>query len=95
MLGAVLSMVLFPVPIRFTGTALASNLAVALIGSSAPYVSTSLVAATGSPISPAIYVVVMTAGALLAAVFGLTARMSLSSQKVVHGPADTQAAESS
>jgi len=94
MLGAVLSMVLFPVPIRFTGTALASNVAVALIGSTAPYVSTSLIAATGSPISPAIYVVVMTAGALLAVLFGLTARMSLKSPKIHHGPADARAAES-
>ncbi|MEU0885700.1 MFS transporter [Lentzea sp. NPDC005914] len=74
MLGAVLSMVLFPVPIRFTGTALASNLAVALIGSTAPYVSASLIAATGSPLSPAIYVLVVTAGALLAVVLGLPAR---------------------
>lgn len=95
MLGAVLSMVLFPVPIRFTGTALASNLAVALIGSSAPYVSTSLIAATGSPISPAIYLVVMTTGALLAVTFGLTARMSLGSPKIHHGPADARAGESS
>jgi MHS family proline/betaine transporter-like MFS transporter len=95
MLGAVLSMVLFPAPIRFTGTALASNLAVALIGSTAPYVSASLIAATGNPISPAIYVVVMTAGALLAVMFGLTARMSLGSPKIHHGPADVRAAESS
>lgn len=95
MLGAVLSMVLFPVPIRFTGTALASNFAVALIGSSAPYVSTSLIAATGSPISPAIYLVVMTAGALLAVMFGLTARMGLGSPKIHHGPGDARTEESS
>lgn len=95
MLGAVLSMVLFPVPIRFTGTALASNFAVALIGSSAPYVSTSLIAATGSPISPAIYLVVMTAGALLAVMSGLTARMGLGSPKIHHGPGDARTEESS
>ncbi len=95
MLGAVLSMVLFPVPIRFTGTALAGNVAVALIGSSAPYVSASLIAATGSPISPAIYLVVMTLGALVAVMFGLTARMSLGSPKIDRGPADARAAESS
>lgn len=94
MLGAVLSMVLFPVPIRFTGTALGSNLAVALIGSSAPYVSTSLISATGSPLSPAIYLVVVTVGALLAAMFGLTAGMGLRSPETLAGPADARAAES-
>lgn len=90
MLGAVLSVVLFPVPIRFTGTALASNLAVALIGSSAPYVSASLIAATGSPLSPAIYVLVVSAGALFAAIFGLSAGVRLS-----RGPGDVRTAESS
>lgn len=85
MLGAVLSMVLFPVPIRFTGTALASNLAVALIGSSAPYVSASLIAATGSPISPAIYVLIVTAGALFAAILGLPSRAYLRSPEIHDG----------
>jgi MHS family proline/betaine transporter-like MFS transporter len=93
MLGAVLSMVLFPVPIRFTGTALASNLAVALIGSSAPYVSASLIAATGSPVSPAIYVVVVTMGALLAAIVGLPARIFLSSPEVLNGSAEALPSE--
>ena len=93
MLGAVLSMVLFPVPIRFTGTALASNLAVALIGSSAPYASASLIAATGSPISPAIYVLVVSMGALLAAIFGLPARAALTSPNIVYGPVKTPAAD--
>lgn len=87
MLGVVLSMMLFPVPIRFTGMALASNLAVALIGSTAPYVSASLIAATGSPLSPAIYVLVVTAGALLAVIVGLP--------KTHRGPVVTRAAESS
>ncbi|WP_158647628.1 MFS transporter [Actinoplanes sp. ATCC 53533] len=93
MLGAVLSMVLFPVPIRFTGTALASNLAVALVGSSAPYVSASLIAATGSPVSPAIYVVVVTMAALLAAIVGLPSRSFLRSPGIPHGPADPRTAE--
>jgi MHS family proline/betaine transporter-like MFS transporter len=93
MLGAVLSMVLFPVPIRFTGTALASNLAIALIGSSAPYASASLIAATGSPISPAIYVLVVSMGALLAAIFGLPARAALTSPNIVYGPAKTPATD--
>jgi MFS transporter, MHS family, proline/betaine transporter len=87
MLGAVLSMALFPVAIRFTGTALASNLAVALIGSSAPYVSASLIAATGSPLSPAIYVLVMTMGALLVVMFGLPAGSELSSPSPTDRPA--------
>jgi MHS family proline/betaine transporter-like MFS transporter len=82
MLGAVLSLVLFPVPIRFTGAALPSNLAVAVIGSSAPYASTWLVATTGSPISPAMYVLVLSAGALLAAERGLPVHASLASSDV-------------
>jgi MHS family proline/betaine transporter-like MFS transporter len=94
MLGAILSLVLFPVPIRFTGTAVASNVAVALIGSSAPYVSTSLIAATGSPISPAIYVLIMSMGALLAVIFGLPATLSRTCQKTRDGPAGSSTAES-
>lgn len=93
MLGAVLSMVLFPVPIRFTGTALASNFAVALIGSSAPYVSTWLIATTGSPIAPAIYVLIMSTGALLAVIFGLPATSSRTWSKSLDGPEDRQTPE--
>jgi len=57
--------------------ALPSNLAVAMIGSSAPYACTWLVATTGSPISPALYVLALSAGALLAAVRGLPVHASL------------------
>jgi MFS transporter, MHS family, proline/betaine transporter len=70
-LGAVLGLVLFPVPIRFTGAALASNVAVTLFGSTGPYISTWLVATSGSPVSPGIYLLVVAAGALLAVVLGL------------------------
>jgi len=85
MLGAVLGLVLFPVPIRFTGAALPSNLAVALIGSSAPYASTWLVATTGSPLSPAIYVLVLSAGALLAVVLGMPVHTGPAVRKVPSG----------
>ena len=71
MLGAVLSMVLFPVPIRFTGTALAGNLAVALIGSTAPYVSAWLVANSGNPIAPAWYLALVALAGLGTALVGL------------------------
>ncbi len=70
-LGAVLGLLLFPVPFRFTGAALASNIAITMFGSTAPYVSTWLVAATASPVSPAFYLLAVMSGALLAVMLGL------------------------
>ncbi|HST84407.1 MAG TPA: MFS transporter [Kineosporiaceae bacterium] len=70
-LGAFLGLVLFPVPIRFTGTALASNVAVTLFGSTAPYVSTWLTAATGGSISLAFYLLATMSVALIAVTLGL------------------------
>jgi MFS transporter, MHS family, proline/betaine transporter len=70
-LGAFLGLVLFPVPIRFTGMALASNVGTTLFGSTAPYVATWLAAGTGSPVSPAFYLLAVTSVALLAVTLGL------------------------
>jgi MHS family proline/betaine transporter-like MFS transporter len=72
-LGAVLGLALFRVPIRFTGIALAVNVAVTLFGSTAPYVSTWLVAASGSPLSPAFYLLAVAAAALLVIIVALPA----------------------
>jgi MHS family proline/betaine transporter-like MFS transporter len=72
--GTVLAVVLFPVAVRFTATALALNVGIALFGSTAPYVSTWLVATTNSPIAPGFYLLVGAVGGLLTAVFGLRRR---------------------
>jgi MHS family proline/betaine transporter-like MFS transporter len=67
--GTVLAVTLFPVAIRFTATALALNVGVAALGSTAPYVSTWAVAATGSLIAPGVYLFTAALGGLLAALF--------------------------
>lgn len=51
---------LFPVRIRYTASALSYNLAYALLGGTAPYIATTLVAQTGSNVSPGYYVAAIT-----------------------------------
>jgi MFS transporter, MHS family, proline/betaine transporter len=68
-LSALLSVLLFPVHVRYTGTAFAYNVTVTLFGGTAPYVSTWLVANTGNPIAPAWYLMVV-------ALIGLTTALS-------------------
>ncbi|MBV9520069.1 MAG: MFS transporter [Hyphomicrobiales bacterium] len=55
---------LFPTKVRFTALSIGYSLAVALFGGLAPYISTFLIKETGSPISPAAYIVF---GALISA----------------------------
>ena len=70
--GAVLSLSQFPAPIRYAGTGFAYNVAYALFGGTAPYVSTWLVTSTGSLLAPAFYLAfVAVAAGLPAALFGL------------------------
>ncbi|HST85270.1 MAG TPA: MFS transporter [Kineosporiaceae bacterium] len=69
--GATLTVVLFPVQVRYTATAFAHNVTVTLFGSTAPYVSTWLVDRVGSPFMPAWYLVVMALIAIVVAVFVL------------------------
>jgi MHS family proline/betaine transporter-like MFS transporter len=70
--GAVLSLSQFPAPVRYTGTGFSYNIAYALFGGTAPYVSTWLVTSTGSLLAPAFYLaVVAIAGGLPTAWFGL------------------------
>jgi MHS family proline/betaine transporter-like MFS transporter len=78
MLSGVLGLVLFAVPVRFTATALASNVGISLFGSTAPFVSTWLVAVTASAIAPGFYLLVMATLALAAASFGVPGRRLLS-----------------
>lgn len=71
--GSVLAVRLFPVAIRFTALAVAFNVGITVFGSTAPYVSTWLVAGTGSPIAPAVYLAAAAVIGLLAVTAGLPA----------------------
>ena len=55
---------LFPTSVRYTGFALAFNSANALLGGTAPFVATWLIAVTGSNAAPAWYLTVIAIGAL-------------------------------
>lgn len=72
--GTMLSVVLIPVAVRFTATAVALNVGVAMFGSTAPYVSTWLVANTGSPIAPGVYLLATALVGLFTAIFYLPRR---------------------
>jgi MHS family proline/betaine transporter-like MFS transporter len=72
--SALLSVTQFPAPIRYTATALAYNVTVVLLGGTAPYVSTWLVAHARTPLAPAGYLVVMALVALGTAIVGLRPR---------------------
>ncbi|SKB03936.1 MFS transporter [Aeromicrobium choanae] len=67
----VLMVELFKPEIRYTASALAYNMAFALLGGTAPLVATWLIARTGDPISPAYYVVLFAAVGLVAVLVGL------------------------
>ncbi len=54
----------FPTPVRYTGFALSFNTANALLGGTAPFVATSLIAMTGSPAAPAWYLTAIAIGAI-------------------------------
>jgi MHS family proline/betaine transporter-like MFS transporter len=69
--SAVLGVILFAVPIRFTAIALISGLTTTLSGSTAPYVATWLVVNTHSPLAPGVYLVVAAVCGVLASIFGL------------------------
>jgi hypothetical protein len=69
-------MILFPVAIRFTALAVATNLGMTAFGSTGPYASTWLVENTGSPMAPAYYLAAAAVAGLLAATFGLRPRPS-------------------
>lgn len=71
--GTVLALRMFPVAIRFTALAVAFSVGITLFGSTAPYVSTWLVAATASPIAPAFYLAAAAVVGLLAVALGLPA----------------------
>lgn len=54
----------FPTPVRYTGFALSFNSANALLGGTAPFIATWLIAVTGSNAAPAWYLTVIAVGAL-------------------------------
>jgi MHS family proline/betaine transporter-like MFS transporter len=72
--GATLSLSLFPTELRYTATGFAHNVTVTLVGSTAPYVCTWLIARTGNPIVPAWYLVVLTLVGLITAATALRGR---------------------
>ena len=59
---------LFPTHLRFSGMALAYNLALAIFGGTTPWVATWLVTETGQIIAPAYYLMVMSLIGLLSAI---------------------------
>jgi MHS family proline/betaine transporter-like MFS transporter len=69
--GATLSVSQFPVEVRYTAAGFGHNVTVTLFGSSAPYVSTWLIARTGSPLAPAWYLMAMALVGVAVAVVAL------------------------
>ena len=61
---------LFPTRVRFSGVAVSYNVSQTLFGGTVPLAAAALVANTGSPLSPALVMVIFAAVAL-AATFGL------------------------
>jgi MHS family proline/betaine transporter-like MFS transporter len=74
--GALLAVVLFPVEMRFTATAMAHNVATSVFGGTAPYVSAWLVANASGLLAPAWYVAVGALGGLAIAVLGFRQQAS-------------------
>lgn len=66
---AVLLTEVFPTRVRYTASGLTYNVAYALFGGTAPYIATWLIDVTGNPVSPAIYLTVIAAGAFIATAF--------------------------
>lgn len=65
-----LMVTLFPARIRYSASALSYNLAYGLLGGTAPYIATYLIAETGNNLAPAYYVVVVTVIGLLITING-------------------------
>jgi MHS family proline/betaine transporter-like MFS transporter len=79
---------LFPTRVRYSGFAIGHNLAAALFGGTAPFLATYLIAATGSTVAPAFYVVAVALLSLAAAsLVRETARTSLGPVEPVASPA--------
>ncbi|GAA4548538.1 MFS transporter [Pseudonocardia xishanensis] len=82
--GLVLFSELFPVRVRYTGAALSYNLAAVIAGGFSPYIATLLVASTGSPTSPAWWIIGVS-------VIGLIALFSI--RETAYGRSDRGAEE--
>lgn len=70
-LGATLSVTLFPVRVRYTAVGFAHNVSLTIFGSTAPFVSAWLIDRTGSPLTPAWYVMVVALAGVVVAVVAL------------------------
>ena len=64
--GLVVFSELFPARVRFTGGAVSYNISAVLVGGFSPWVATKLVAATGNPLSPAWWIVGVSAVGIVA-----------------------------
>jgi len=69
--SAVLTVVLFPVGMRYTATAVAYNVSTTVAGSTAPYVSAWLVGRSGNPVAPGWYLAIVAVAGLATALVGL------------------------
>lgn len=58
---------IFPSRVRYAGFSIGFNISVAIFGGTAPYVATWLIAATGSPVSPSVILIVTGLMAIVAA----------------------------
>jgi len=58
---------IFPSRVRYAGFSIGFNISVAVFGGTAPYVATYLIAATGSPLSPSVILIVTGVMAIVAA----------------------------
>jgi MHS family proline/betaine transporter-like MFS transporter len=58
---------IFPSRVRYAGFSIGFNISVAIFGGTAPYVATWLIAATGSPVSPSVILIVTGLMAIIAA----------------------------
>jgi MHS family proline/betaine transporter-like MFS transporter len=78
--SAMLSLLLFPVHVRYTAVALTYQITLTLVGGTAPYVSTLLVTGTNNPIAPAWYLVGVALISLATAVLGVRPRLAARAQ---------------
>jgi MHS family proline/betaine transporter-like MFS transporter len=58
---------IFPSRVRYAGFSIGFNISVAVFGGTAPYAATYLIAATGSPLSPSVILIVTGVMAIVAA----------------------------
>jgi MHS family proline/betaine transporter-like MFS transporter len=84
--GASLAIHLFAVPVRYTATAFALNMTAVVFAGTGPYAAAWLVANTGNPTAPALYLTAIAVCGLLVALFGLPRRRARAHRGVAPAP---------